>query len=206
MRFIDLGHTFCVDMPCHPVDKTPSLKQIKNVSDHGFASCWLASGMHVGTHLDAPGHFIAGGAMVSDLALERFVGRGVLIDARGHAEIDCDVLESVVLARGDMVLVWTGYDTHFLMQDYFTHHPVITEAFAQKLIDAGANAVGIDAPSPDKVPHALHHLLLSNGVLIIENLTCLVQLAAVKNFVVYAFPPKFAAEGSFVRVVAQSTD
>lgn len=194
-------------MPHHPADGGSSqLLPVRTVREHGFTAYWLASGMHVGTHLDAPAHFIADGAMVSDIALEWLMGRGVLIDARGRTEIDVDVLEQIELACGDMVLVWTGYDEHFLEPNYFTHHPIITAAFAQKLIDAGISAVGIDTPSPDRAPFALHCLLLGNGVLIIENLAHLEQLATTGNFTVYAFAPKFAAEGAFVRVVAQVSD
>ena len=42
----------------------------------------LGLSAHVGTHLDAPSHFVDGAATISDLPLDALAGRAVVIDAR----------------------------------------------------------------------------------------------------------------------------
>ncbi|MBN2752099.1 MAG: cyclase family protein, partial [Rhodospirillaceae bacterium] len=60
MRFIDLSHTFGPDMPAYPGDPIPKLQQIASIPEHGYTAFQLDSGMHVGTHMDAPQHMIPG--------------------------------------------------------------------------------------------------------------------------------------------------
>ncbi len=65
--------------------------------------------------------------------------------------------------------------------------------------------VGIDFPSVDKAPYAVHSLLLSHDILIIENLTNLEQLQHYKNIELIALPLKIDAHGSPARVIAKVT-
>ncbi len=56
--------------------------------------------------------------------------------------------------------------------------------------------------SVDHAPFKVHKILLSNKVLIIENLTNLAALQD-QDFTVYAFPIKNQLDGALVRVVAE---
>jgi arylformamidase len=56
--------------------------------------------------------------------------------------------------------------------------------------------------SPDHEPFNVHKILLSAGVLIIENLTNLDELSG-KEFTVYALPVKLQIDGAPARVIAQ---
>ncbi|MFQ7174451.1 MAG: hypothetical protein ACLRQF_21855 [Thomasclavelia ramosa] len=57
-------------------------------------------------------------------------------------------------------------------------------------------------PSPDQYPFKVHHKLLENDILIIENLRNLKKLEGVKRFEVMAFPLNIP-EASLTRVVAR---
>ncbi|HNT30304.1 MAG TPA: cyclase family protein, partial [bacterium] len=121
----------------------------------------------------------------------------------GREVIDADLLESVTLPTQAMLLLWTGYDSHFRLPDYYAAHPVCTEAFAEALVDLGVQLLGMDTPSPDREPFAVHKLLLGHEILIVENLTNLESLVFAEHFELMALPMKFEAEGAFVRVIAQ---
>src|SRR3989338_7394884 len=201
---IDLSHTFSHKMPVHPDEVPPVFEQSASVNGDGYNLEVLHTSLHVGTHVDAPYHFFDDGASVSDIDLKRFVGRGLLIDARGRKEVGLDLFEHRSIQSGDVVLVMTGFDEHFGTSRYYKEHPQFTESATRYLVDQKITMVGVDSPGPDHAPYPLHPILLKAGVLILENLTGLSQLIGVDEFRVMAFPAKFKASGAPVRVVAES--
>jgi len=202
MKFIDLSHTFTPLMPVFPGDSKMSLIVAATMKKDGYINHLLTSGMHVGTHIDAPLHFIPGGKRISDISLDRFYGEAKVIDVRGKSIIDVDVLEHIDLVKDDIVLFFTGYDRFYGKQDYFVNHPVLTDSLAQRLVDVGVKMVGVDMGSPDKYPFAIHNLLLRNDILILENLTNL-EMVGDKPFELFAFPIKFETDAAFVRTIAK---
>lgn len=196
---IDLTHTFTKGMPVYPGDAQSSLRESSSIERDGYTDHILTTGMHVGTHIDAPAHMIADGAMISDISPERFSGRGVLVDTRGAKAIE--QLNNATIAESAIVLFYTGWGEKFRSSEYFTDFPVMTEAYAEELVKRKVKLVGMDTPSPDRTPFAVHKILLGAGVLIIENLTNLEQLIG-KRFFVQAFPLKLAADAAPARVTA----
>jgi len=201
MQFIDLTHTFGEKMPVYPGDPEPSLTQIAEMSKEGFTDHEVKTCVHVGTHMDAPLHMIKNGKRISDLPIEHFFGKGHLIDARGKESVDADLLDGISLEEGDIVLVMTGFSSKY-HDDAYLQYPELTVAFAQKLVDAKVNIVGMDSISPDREPYATHKLLLGNDVLIIENLTNLAALIGISDFDVIALPWKLQANAAPARVIA----
>ncbi len=199
---IDLSHTIVDHMPTHPYDNVCSVQQIRFLEKNYYNDCQLTCGMHVGTHIDGPAHLLEKKKFLCDCSVARFVAPGILIDARGREIIDIDVLQKYVFPSGAIVLFLTGHDARWGKDDYFTKHPTITLACAQKLIDVRVNTVGFDMPSPDLFPFDVHTYFLSHDVLIIENLTNLVALIGVSRFTLIALPIKIAADSALARVVA----
>ena len=78
MKYIDLTHTFDADMPVYPGDPLPELVQIADLHKEGYTDYQIKTGMHVGTHMDAPLHMLDGGKRLSDIAVEKFLGKGCL--------------------------------------------------------------------------------------------------------------------------------
>jgi kynurenine formamidase len=201
MQFIDLTHTFADPMPAFPGD--PPAKLVPHHTTEGCPLYQVNTGMHVGTHMDAPLHMLPEGVSISKLPLQKFLGRGLLIDARGSAAIDVDLLTGVNLQRGDIVLVLTGSSSRFHEPIYYEQYPEVSDAFAAALVNAGVSILGLDTPSPDRSPYLIHRTLLRAGVLIVENLTNLEALLNVNSFEVIALPTKFQAEAAPVRVIAR---
>jgi len=201
MKIIDLTHLVTNGMPVFPGDNPPKLE--RGQDEGNMVHYYLESGMHVGTHIDGPLHFVPGGKKLSEIEVSKFVARGNLIDARGKSEIDVDLLEGRNIKAGDCVLVHTDFDKKFGESSYYEDYPVLTEAFAQKLVELKINFIGLDTPSPDKAPYTIHPILLKEEILIIENMKGLDQLLGVDEFEVVALPGKFDAEAGLARVIAR---
>ena len=203
MKLIDLTHTLDDHIPVYPGDPRPEISRITDITGVGVTLTEIRTGMHAGTHMDGPLHMIEDGNYLSEIPVERFIGRGVLIDARGMEKIDVDLLSGVQLRQKDIVLLLTGLSGKFRDPAYYRDYPEVTESFAEALIKAGVSILGLDTPGPDHHPFDIHRILLKGQVLIIENLTNLESLLGTTEFEVCALPAKFRAEAAPVRVVAR---
>lgn len=199
--FVDLTRLTTSGMPVYPGDQPPELLQTVEFEKHNCVNHSIKSSMHVGTHMDGPMHMVKEGRRLCDIEVDRFFGRGVLVDARGKNLLDLDLLPKDIRA-GDIVLFWTDWEKHFGQPVYFEDFPVLTEALAQRLVELKVKMIGLDSPSPDREPYTVHRILLKEEILILENLTGLVVLAG-KVFEVTALPTKYAADSAPARVIAK---
>lgn len=192
-------------MPVFPGDKPPVLKG-NYFEEYDVTMYKVSTSMHVGTHMDGPLHMVKGGRKLSEIAPDRFIANGVVIDVSGKKEIDADCLAGKEIKEGDCVLFYTGYGKKFRDVDYFETYPQMTEKLAEKLVDLKVKFIGTDACGPDNDPYAVHRILLGKEILILENLTNLDQLLSLKKFEVIALPAKFDADGAPVRVIVRITE
>lgn len=202
MNYIDLTHTITNNMPSHPLDISVQLQSTAIYHEHGVANESLSGGVHMGTHIDAPGHFVENGKKITDFSIDKFMGKAICIDARKHKIITPDLLAHASLQENLIILFYTGWDSQFYTSNYYTEHPIISPECAQYLIDSKIKMVGVDFPSVDNAPYAIHKIFLSNDILIIENLTNLKSLIE-KTFNIIALPLKINAHGSPTRVIAE---
>lgn len=170
---------------------------------------------HVGTHVDAPRHFIDGGPTIDELPLERFHGPGVVVDASGiedYGTIDVEVFAAAdpAIRSGDIVLVHAGWSTYFDDERYH-RNPALTVAAAEWLVARGVKLVGVDFGTPDialdRRPAGfdwpVHRVLLGAGVLVVEHLRGLAPLRG-QRLEVACLPINIAgADGAPARVVAR---
>lgn len=205
MKLIDLTHTFTSDMPVFPGDKAPSLHDEYD-NENNILHYFVTTGMHVGTHLDGPVHMVKGARKLSEISPDRFIANGHVIDVRGKKKIDVDSLAGKEIKAGDCVLFFTGFSEKFRDAEYFENYPVLTEALAHKLVELQVKFIGTDACGPDSDPYMIHRILLGKEILILENLTNLSELLALKHFEVIALPAKFDADAAPVRVIARITE
>ena len=203
MKLIDLSHTFKENMPVYPGDSSPEFTKISDLNTKGHTNYQVKTSLHVGTHIDAPFHMLENGKRLSEINIEKFFGKGVLIDARGKPNIDLDLLDGELINKDSIVLIFTGHSKYFGKEEYYKSRPEITESFARKIADLKVKIVGMDTPGPDHAPYPVHKILLKEEVLIIENLTNLESLIGIKDFEVIALPPKMDFDGAPIRVVAR---
>ena len=110
MKLFDLTHTFDDSMPVYPGD--PASK-ISFLNEHSRRRLFRLAGNDRNAHGNAyrrPASRDGGGMPLSEMPVESYIGRGVLIDARGKKSIDADLLADVPLrekgysARTDRML------------------------------------------------------------------------------------------------------
>jgi arylformamidase len=134
----------------------------------------FTASVHLGTHMDAPRHYLADGAGIDTLPLAATVGAARVIAIQDPELIRVPELEPYQLARGERVLFKTQnsvkcWNTAEFQKD-FVYIPAETAAY---LVRRGVQTVGIDYLSvggweSDGVE--THRILLQAGICIIEGL------------------------------------
>jgi arylformamidase len=209
MEVIDLSHFIGESMPVFPGTEPPRIAEACTIDRHGFAEKSLSLYSHTGTHIDAPGHIVAGAPRLDGLAIDRFLGPGLVLDVssvRGrHIEIDDIEHYEARLPSADFALLHSGWAGHWGDAGYFVGYPVLSQEAARWLARFDLKGVGVETISVDEVDStrlAVHRVLFARGLVIVENLTGLEELIG-KEFTFSCLPLKIAdADGSPVRAVA----
>ncbi|MFM9105933.1 MAG: cyclase family protein [Chloroflexota bacterium] len=181
---------------------------------HEAARPWhvtiLGFGSHVGTHMDAPRHLLPEGHTIEGYGPERWFGEAVVIPAPGYGEdeaIPAGVLDAVPegLLRGRFALLATGWDVRRQEANYFLN-PWPSENLARAVLAAGATLFGIDAANIDSTrsgADAVHRILLGAATPVVENLTGLTLLPALKPLGACFAPILLdGCDGASVRAIA----
>ena len=116
---------------------------------------------HTGTHVDAPAHFLAGGAGVEALSLDSLVGPAFVVEAPSVDALSAEALAGLAIPPGAERLLfrtrnsalWARGERSFV-QDFVA----LTADGAQWLVARGVRLVGVDylsvAPFTDPAPYA----------------------------------------------------
>jgi arylformamidase len=219
LHLIDLSHPIATAMPTFPGDPSVEITPALTIARDGVNVLRVHMGSQSGTHVDAPMHVRDDLPNLDAVPLDRFVGPGVLVDARStrpRAGIPPAVLDPIrsSLLPGAIVLFVTGWSQHWATPHY-SAHPWPTPELAQQLVDAGVRTVGIDALSvdrtstPDEPFEGLpsHLVLATAGCVIGENLRGLEPLldaqAAGASVWISLLPIRLTgSDGAPVRAVA----
>jgi len=199
-------------LPILPEVKVDILRALKDGAPLEIRHISLAT--HVGTHMDAPSHAIAGAKTIDEISLDQVCGPGVVIPVRpasGEAISLADVQKAgLPIQDGDIVLLDTGFAKKIGTKDYH-FNPYLAQDLCDHLVAKHAKLVGVDCvtvdmPLPLRPPdfaYPAHRTLLGNGVLIVENLGDMSAVSG-KRVQIFAFPLKITgSDAGHVRVVAQ---
>jgi arylformamidase len=158
----------------------------------------LEMGTHTGTHVDAPSHFIRGGAAADAVPLQNLIGPARVISIEHPSAVTYAELRDHDLGRSERLLCktlnsqrcWNG--TEFV-SDFVS----LAEDAAEYLVELNTLAIGIDylsIGSPD-----VHRTLLGAGVVIIEGL----NLSAVDpgEYEFICLPLRIGADGAPARAL-----
>jgi arylformamidase len=209
VRAVDLTHAFANGMPVFPGLPDPAFEPIANVEDDGYAMTSYRMLNHIGTHVDAPAHQIAGGDTLDDIGLERLVTDALLIDVSQrdpHGAVTLADLEPELerVRAGDIVLFYSNNARNYGTDAYWTGWSYPDADAARALIDRGVSAVGFDGPSADPVDSTtfdLHRVWLGAGRMILENVNNL-DLLPERAQVVVAPMKGAGANGAPARIFA----
>lgn len=215
---IDLSHPLDATTPPFPGDPPVEIAiQAAIPADHPAGTpgamnvSRITTGVHIGTHMDAPFHFYRNGPTIDQIILTRCMGTVCLIDLTykgANALITAADLSphEERIRRTRKVILNTGWAAQWQQPVYFTDYPNIALDAAQFLLACGVDLVGVDTPSVDSYPYPVHFVLLGSDVLIVENLTNLEQIGR-DEFHFMALPLKLSGrDASPVRAVAVLTN
>ena len=238
VEVIDLTQPLSEETPVlklpEPFANTPGLRrhEISRYDDRGpaWAWYWLEIGEHVGTHFDAPIHWVTGrdGEDLASVPPERLVGPAVVIDRSAEAAEDPDYVLTVdelraleaehgPLPEGGWLLFRTGWDARSSSQQDFLnaddagpHTPGVSPACARWLaeeapvIGLGVETVGTDAGAAHSFdpPFPCHAALMGSGKYGLTQLQNLAALPPTGTVLVAAPLPIVSGSGSPSRVLA----
>ncbi len=154
---------------------------------------------HLGTHLDAPWHYVDAGEKLESVPLSVLVGPCRVVDARGQEALSVEFLRSVELA--ERTLFFTGQPNHWAAFPHIFMH-VEPEA-AMYLAAQGVRLYGTDCPSVDPLTSKDlpgHKAFAGAGVYILEGLA--LEGVAVGAYELIALPLRLeGADAAPVRAI-----
>jgi arylformamidase len=176
MRTYDISLTISPDLPIWPGDPGLELERLEKIEEGANANVSrLSLGVHTGTHVDAPYHFLEDGTTVEQLPLNYLTGRVYVLNLPEVDQITAEILENTVIpSRTRRVLFKTRNSQYWSGQakGFQTDFVGITSDGAEFLVKRGVKLVGVDylSVAPFKQSRPTHEILLKAGVVILEGL------------------------------------
>ena len=156
----------------YPGDPAISLERVSSLADGAAANISkLDFGVHTGTHVDAPLHFIEGGDAADALRLSSLIGPADVVDATSIEDgpIDDRALSGLdIPATCTRLLLKTRNSELWEHDDYQHEFLSLDEAGARYVGERGIVLVGIDYLSIGDAE--AHRVLLGQGIVAVEGL------------------------------------
>lgn len=209
MKVTDLTHTIYSHMPIFPGDEQPIFEKTSTVEIDGFQETKIIMSSHTGTHIDAPAHMFYNGHCLGDLDIAHFIGKATILDFSNvnMGLIDVDSLKAYdeKIKNVEFLIIKTGWSKYWGDKKYYEDFPYLSEQSAEWLSQFKLKGIGIDAISIDDIKSsafAVHKILMTKDIIIIENLTNLDSIGE-DYFFLSIMPLKNKdADGSPVRAVS----
>jgi len=215
-KVIDLSHSIhpkmmIFDAPWHRSVEFESLGVIDSV---GRRTTHLHIGTHVGTHVDAPSHFIKEGKSVSELSLDRFIGPATCLDLSSvtpRTEVKVDTLQRALgnSTPNKRIVLYFNWARYFGLPVFYKEQPFLGDEAADWILQQNPDLIGYDLAMPDNPLNGkdsdydspMHKKLLGLGIPLLESMNITEPLP--KNFYLVALPLNLVnLDGSPVRCVA----
>jgi arylformamidase len=177
MEIYDVSLPLSSATPTYPGDPGIEIKQWKALA-HGDAAnvSVLHFGLHSGTHVDAPAHFIEGGTKVDALPLEILVGEAEVVEVDEHIKVVDENFIAANCVRGSQRVLFKTRNSSFWNnpeEGFRVDYTYIDTAGARQLVNSGITLVGVDYLSVERFGtehYETHRILLSNDIVILEGL------------------------------------
>ena len=176
MKLIDISLPIGEGMTVYRGNPQVRIRRAMTLRRDGVNLSELCLGSHTGTHVDAPRHFIAAGAAVDELPLDRFIGPAWVADLRRvQGGITAKQLQAARIPRGTTrLLLRTGNSRWWHpVRPFRTDFVYLASNGADWVVEHRIQLVGIDYLSIEgyRVEGApTHKRLLGAGIPILEGL------------------------------------
>jgi arylformamidase len=206
-KIYDVSLTIKSDIVTWPGDSGVTLEKTSQIENGDvYNNSRMTLGVHTGTHVDAPRHFVADGQTVETLDLNVLTGPVQVVHLPDTiTEITAELLAGLAISPGTERLFFRTRNSHYwdeaptlFQMDFVAILPDAAEA----LVKMGIRLVGVDylsvAPFHNTIP--THQILLQAGMILVEGL----NLGAVSEglYMLYCLPMKLGgSDGAPARVI-----
>jgi arylformamidase len=160
VQIIDVSVPVRPGMITYPGDPEVRLERVSSIGDGDVVNLSrLDLGVHSGTHVDAPLHFLDGGRSVETLPLDVLVGPCVVVDGLDPAAVP---------AGAERVLFKTPNSRLWERAEFSEDFVALDAEAARALVERGVRLAGIDYLSIGD--EEAHRILLGAGVVAVEGL------------------------------------
>jgi arylformamidase len=207
MTIYDISLSISPNLPTWPGDPGLKLERFESM-DKGahYNATLISSSVHLGTHVDAPRHFLNDGSTVEQLSLEVLTGPCYVTQLPdGIDAITAEVLDRTEITSEMKRVLFGTSNSHYWAKGetkFQTDFVAITEDGAEWLVERNIKLVGVDylsvAPYSESIP--THRVLLKAGVVIVEGLNLSNIMRGFYNL--YCLPLKIAgSDGAPARAI-----
>jgi arylformamidase len=169
MKVYDISVPIRPGMIIYDGNPAVHLERVEAIAEgaHANVSC-LELGVHTGTHLDAPSHFIDEAPGSETIDLKPLLGPAVVVDATtADADLDEETLAGLDLPEGaERVLLKTSNGRLWARDSFSRDFIRLTGSGARYVIGRGVRVIGIDFLSIGDAE--AHRELLGAGVIPLE--------------------------------------
>ena len=175
MEWIDISVPLKSGMVHWPGDPEVKIERVRDAEkgDRNTLS-EMCMGAHTGTHMDAPLHFVRGGAGIDQLPLDVAMGRARVIEINDAESIKVEELERHDIGHGERILFKTKNSSHVWQKaDFVEDFVFVSVEAARFLVERGVALIGVDYLSVGGYKQdgsEVHHALLEAGIWLIEGL------------------------------------
>jgi arylformamidase len=159
--------------PSGPAIRLEPTLHLSRDKSYTFHETLIQISSHMGTHIDAPYHFVENGKRLHQIPLERLVGKATVFEFPGVWSIGERELKPLKWDGIERVLFKTENSKHWQDGSFYEQFVYLEPEGAQFLIERGVQLVGIDYLSIEKYKaekHRTHFALLEKDVVVIEGL------------------------------------
>lgn len=205
-KILSLTHKILLSIPTWPTISNIEITYNATHEKEGVCAMVYKCSASLGTHIDAPYHFVNGGRTIDKLRLNELLSPACVIDIRPQVQQNEDYTLTVndilkweaehgKISEGNIVLICTGWSSRWPNVESYRnmdaqgimHFPGVSIEAAQLLLERNVVGLGIDTFSPDAgiaTTFPVHNLMLNKDKIFIENLTSVEQLPATGAFII----------------------
>ncbi|MGL1862876.1 MAG: cyclase family protein [Pseudodesulfovibrio sp.] len=176
MKIYDISLPVSDDMVCWEGDPPPRMRQVLSIANGDACNLTTISmGVHTGTHIDAPYHFLEKGVTTDCIKLGALIGECRVVHVESAITIEKEDLENLDLAGCKRLLFKTRNSESWAREDKEFNKDFIALGLsgARYIADLDIDLVGIDYLSIESYHsqhNEVHKTLLEKGVVILEGI------------------------------------
>lgn len=189
MNIIDISWPITQGMTSYKNKNIVEVEQTKVFETDNARESRACLGMHTGTHVDAPAHFLQDGKTIDKIDLQTLIGPCKVLDLTDAPDcITAKDLQKHTIEQGDIILLKTQNSSLAPTDPFNPNFIYLHKSGAQYLAENNIKTVGIDylGIERNQPEHETHVTLMQQDITIIEGLR--LQKVKAGKYQLYCLP------------------